>query len=198
MTASVVSASLLSAVFCLAPKSHNSAVGSSLSKKHFYGFLASLGSLLLLFVDCYSPIFSLDILNFAWLGQQCFSITHLRQNTISSYKMFFKIQITKHTVMYTSVSKFSISCVYINSTIFYARIIEINIFTAAKQYVTKRLIWHYTRFPLKCFCRMTLAMALHSMCVGSFHCKLGLFTRLYFKKYFRNSTSSFAKAKYYY
>lgn len=88
-------------------------------KNHFCGFLVSLGSLLLLFVDCCSPVFSLDILNFAWIGQWCFSITHLRQNTISNYKMFFKIPITKHTVMYTSVSKFSISCLYINSAIFF-------------------------------------------------------------------------------
>lgn len=48
-------------------------------------------------------------------------------------------------LVYTSIQQF-----------FCARIKEGNIFTAANQYVTKRLICCYTRFPLNCFWRMTL------------------------------------------
>lgn len=78
---------------------------STLLKSIFMGFLVSLGILPLLVLDLCPPTFSLDILNFAWLGQWCFSITYLRGNSIISCMMFFKNPITKHFDMCSPVSK---------------------------------------------------------------------------------------------
>ena len=72
------------------------------------------------------------------------------------------------------------------------------ILTAANHYVTKRLIRYYIRYLLTCFRSMSLSMALHFVCTDSFHCKLALFTKVYFRKYFKNAVRGLAKAKAYY
>jgi len=45
---------------------------------------------------------------------------------------------------------------------------------------------------------MILSMALPSVCIDSFHCKLALFTKVYFRKYFKNAVRGLAKVKAYY
>lgn len=45
---------------------------------------------------------------------------------------------------------------------------------------------------------MTLSVALHSVCIDSFYCKLALFIKVHFRKRFKNVVRGLVKVKAYY